>query len=114
MTYAGRIAKADGLIDWNQSAVSIARRVRAYNPWPVAQTTLDGESLRCWMAMDSDAVPARAARAGEVLAVDSVGIHVQTGSGVLTLTEVQAAGRKRLPAAEFARARPLVGTGLGA
>ena len=114
VTYAGRIAKADGLIDWSQSAASIARRIRAYNPWPVAQSTLDGESLRCWMAVHSGAVPAGVARAGEVLAVDPAGIHVQTGSGVLTLTEVQAAGRKRMSAVQFARARPLVGAVLGA
>ncbi len=114
VTYAGRIAKADGLIDWSQSAASIVRRVRAYNPWPVAQTTLDGETLRCWMALESAAAPARAARIGEVLAVDSDGLHVQTGSGVVSLTEVQAAGRKRMSAVEFARARSLVGAELGA
>ncbi|MBM4221442.1 MAG: methionyl-tRNA formyltransferase, partial [Gammaproteobacteria bacterium] len=50
VTYAGRISKADGRIDWRQPAVQIARQIRAYNPWPVAETTLGGVQLRCFAA----------------------------------------------------------------
>jgi methionyl-tRNA formyltransferase len=112
VTYAPKIAKADGVIDWTADAATLERRVRAYNPWPVAETTLDGAQLRCWHAR---ALPARAGEAapGTVLAAAAGGIDVQAGSGVLRLTAVQLAGRQRLPAGEFARGRALAGKVLG-
>jgi len=111
ITYAGRINKADGVIDWSQSATVIDRIVRGYNPWPVAQTTLHGNPLRCWSAVvaehSSTVLP------GTVLETNAAGIIVQTGAFALTLTEVQAPGRKRISAAEFAHAQPLDGVVLG-
>jgi methionyl-tRNA formyltransferase len=113
VTYAPRINKSDGNIDWHKPATEIVRAIRAYNPWPVAQTTLLGEQLRCWKGETelqgaySDAEP------GTVLAADERGILVQTGEQLMRLTEVQAPGRKRVSAAEFAHARALDGTVLG-
>ena len=97
-TYAGRIKKSDGVIDWSQSAAAIDRQVRAFNPWPVAQTTFLGEQLRCWGALPVAASADQGAvneLPGKVIAVDDDGIHVQTGDGVLVITEVQAPGRKK-------------------
>jgi methionyl-tRNA formyltransferase len=114
VTYAGRIQKADARIDWQQPAVAIARRIRAWNPWPVAETVLDGQQLRCFAG---DALgagpPAGDAVPGRILAADARGIEVQTGAGRLRLREVQAPGRQRVAAADFARGRPLTGKVLG-
>ncbi len=113
-TYARRITKAEARIDWQQPAAVIARRVRAWNPWPVAETLLDGQQLRCFASEPRDvAPPAAGHEPGEVLASSSAGIEVQTGAGVLCLRSVQAPGRQRLPAADFARGRTLAGKVLG-
>jgi methionyl-tRNA formyltransferase len=86
--------------------------VRAYDPWPVAETLLDGERLRCWAAVP---VPGDGAAAppGRVLAAGPAGIDVQTGDGVLRLTAVQLPGRQRVLAADFARGHAIVGKQLG-
>jgi methionyl-tRNA formyltransferase len=119
-TYAGRIAKEAGRIDWSLPAVQLARQVRAYNPWPVAETLLDGQQLRCWEARPNGdpAAPVAStvpgsALPGTVLAAGPDGIDVQTGAGLLRLTSVQLAGRPRMPAGEFARGRPLPGRRFG-
>jgi methionyl-tRNA formyltransferase len=111
-TYAGRIRKEAGRLDWQQPAAQLARQVRAYDPWPVAETLLDGERLRCWAAVP---VPGDGAAAppGRVLAAGPAGIDVQTGDGVLRLTAVQLPGRQRVLAADFARGHAIVGKQLG-
>jgi len=111
ITYAGRITKADGLIDWTKSAVDIDHSIHAYNPWPVAQTSLAGEQLRCWSSCIADQSVNESVRSdpepGQVLGTSDAGIKVQTGSGVLVLTEVQAPGRKKIAALDFANAHSL-------
>ncbi|MEO1766524.1 methionyl-tRNA formyltransferase [Thiobacter aerophilum] len=97
-TYAAKLTKEEALIDWTQPAEAIARAVRAYNPFPVAYTWLDGERLRIWFAR---AEPGQAP-AGEVVAVDRQGVRVGTGAGLLVITELQREGAKRLNAAAFA------------
>lgn len=113
VTYAARISKADARIDWSQSAIQIDRAIRAYNPWPVAETLLDGVRLRCWAG-----VPLLDGKAegepGRVIAASADGVDVRTGGGVLRLTAVQLAGRQRLPAGDFANGYPLLGKWLGA
>lgn len=105
VTYAGRINKADGVIDWSHSAVAIDRSIRAFNPWPVAQTLLDGELLRCWSAIPLDAAGEASSPPGTVIRIEQRGIVVQTGDGLLILTEVQLPGKKRMPGFELARSR---------
>ncbi|RMF95135.1 MAG: methionyl-tRNA formyltransferase [Gammaproteobacteria bacterium] len=112
VSHAPKIRKSDARIDWSQPAELIARQVRAYNPWPVAETLLDGQRLRIWQARpaggaDAGAVP------GQVLAVDAGELRVQTGAGALQLLRLQLPGRKPVTAAEFVRARRLTGTVLG-
>ena len=99
------------------SAIDIWRRVRAYNPWPAAFTSLSGELLRIWQAQPLASSSSEAA--GVVLDLDEqwandpppsvrnqVAFAVQTGSGVLVPLEVQRAGRRILTGAEFRRGMP--------
>ena len=116
--YAHKIEKAESRIDWRQDAAAVARQVRAFNPWPIAETTLDGVQLRIWEAA---AVPAPAGTAGpgttcsgtgcpgDVLAATAEGLDVACGHGVLRIRRLQLPGRKSLPAGEFIRARSLAG-----
>lgn len=111
VTYASKIEKAEAQMDWRQTAAELARRVQAFNPWPVAQTDLDGKVLRIWrahaLAEHSEAAPGTVMRAGRD------GIAVATGDGVLLLTEVQLPGRKPMPAAAFVNAHDPTGAVLG-
>ena len=101
VTYAHKIEKAEAAIDWRHSAQAIARRVRAFDPFPGAQSVLAGDAIKLWSAcaqlVTSTGTP------GQVLLVDADGIHVQTGEGVLLIAELQRPGGKRLPTAEFLR-----------
>ena len=128
VSYAHKIEKAEALVDWSLPADQIGRRVRAFNPFPAALTharTPEGKSepVKIWGAQPSAmAVPA-GARPGQVLALDACGIHVACGStrladetsrSTLCLTELQRAGGKRLPAADWLRGFALpVGSILG-
>jgi methionyl-tRNA formyltransferase len=111
VTYAAKIRKEEAAIDWSRSAPDIDRQIRAFNPWPIAQTLLNGQQLRVWEAELIEA--SSASHPGKVLATSAAGIDVATGSGVLRLTRVQAAGRKAMSAAEFLKAHPLDGAVLG-
>ncbi len=111
-TYTAPIAKEHGLIDWSAGAVQIERMVRAYDPWPVARTTLAGESLLIWRArvIAGDAAvnhPELAdATPGTVIAIKPEPV-VKCATGSLALIEVQAPGRRRMAAADFMRGRRL-------
>ena len=114
ITYAGRISKSDARIDWHEPAVEIARRVRAFNPWPVAETLLEGQQLRCFASEALDAENPDLGRVpGQITVADALGIQVQTGVGQLRLFAVQLPGRQRVAAVDFARGRALIGKVLG-
>lgn len=105
VTHAPLIKKADGLIDWDQSAREIDCRIRAMNPWPVAYTQLGNDTVRCWMsslADDEAGLPP-----GTVSGVDADGLLVHTGDGLLRLERLQLPGRKPVSGREFANARSL-------
>jgi methionyl-tRNA formyltransferase len=111
VTYAAKIDKAEAQIQWQHSAEEISRQVRAFNPWPMAETRLNGEQLRIWAAeaIESPALQGTASP-GSVLTAAPEGIDVVCGSGVLRILNLQLAGRKPLPAAEFLRGQRLDGT----
>jgi methionyl-tRNA formyltransferase len=104
VTYAAKLAKSEAVIDWRSSALAIERQVRAFNPWPIAETRLSAEPLRIHAAHALARVDSSAGVPGTVLALDPGAIVVACGEGALALTELQRPGRKPLPAAEFARA----------
>lgn len=110
-TYAAKIRKEEALIDWSRAAVEIDAQVRAFNPWPIAETRWNGQQLRVWEAVPLNK-PALAAP-GTVVSTSAAGIDVATGEGVLQLTRVQAAGRKAMAASDFLKAHRPEGAVLG-
>ncbi|MDE5817950.1 MAG: methionyl-tRNA formyltransferase [Lachnospiraceae bacterium] len=98
-TYAKRLSKELGQIDWGESAKIIERKIRAFHSWPGAYTTLSGKPFKLWGARISDA-PADG-EAGSVSAVTKEEIIVNCGEGRLVLTEVQLSGKKRMPVKDF-------------
>jgi methionyl-tRNA formyltransferase len=110
-TYAAKLSKAEARIDWTQPAVAIDAQVRAFNPWPVAETTWDGRQLRVWQCE----LGPRAASAAPGTVLESCGgrIVIATGEGTLRLLQLQLAGRRAMSAAEFLNANSLAGARLG-
>jgi methionyl-tRNA formyltransferase len=106
-TYAPKIDKAEARIDWRLSAEDIERRVRAFNPWPIAESRWRDQQLRIWAAHVVEGEVA--ARPGEVIAVPGAPLAVACGVNALALDVVQLAGRKALPAEEFLRAQAIAG-----
>jgi methionyl-tRNA formyltransferase len=110
-TYANKLAKEEARIEWSRPAGEIDRQVRAFNPWPIAETRLHGQQLRIWLA---SALPmTHRQTVGTVLAADANGIQVACGEGVLHITQLQVAGRKVMSAANFIKSHALVGAQLG-
>jgi len=107
VTYAHKIEKAEGAIDWTLPALLTARRARAFNPFPGLSASLAGETVKVWSARADAAIAPAGSVPGQVLAADASGIRVATGDGVLVLTELQRAGGKRLAAADFLRGHAL-------
>lgn len=111
-TYAPRINKEDGQIDWTEPAERIERRVRAYQPWPSAYTTWNGQMLKVLAARAATDAPS-GAEAGMAIGGPRGSAGVVTGRGVLWLEEVQLAGKRVLPVDAFvAGARGFVGSRL--
>ena len=110
-TYAGKIKKADGLIDWSDPAIKISRQIRAYNPWPVAHTHYKGELLRCLEGSPIEAE--QTGEPGSVIELAGDALHIQTGEGVLALSLLQRAGGKAISANDFANSVSLDGLVLG-
>ena len=97
-TYAPKLKREHGQIDWSESAEAIERKVRAYNPWPGAFMKVDGQNLKVFSAsvVDLNGEP------GEILRSDK-DLIIATGKGALSFTEVQLEGKRRMIAAKFLR-----------
>ena len=97
-TYAPKLKREHGLIDWSESAEAIERKIRAYNPWPGAFMKVDSQNVKIFWAsvVDLDGQP------GEILRSDKE-LIVATGKGALSLAEVQLEGKRRMTTADFLR-----------
>jgi methionyl-tRNA formyltransferase len=106
ITYAHKIEKAEAQIDWSQSAEVITRRIRAFNPFPGAVTSLNGEQIKVWNAErgDQNLIEVdKTYKNGQILAVTGVFIACGAINNVVNLTELQRPGGKRLKVADFVR-----------
>jgi len=100
-THAAMLRKADGAIDFAQPAAQVAARVRGVDPWPGAVAVLRGQAVKLFGAIATDGAGAP----GQVLAAGADGVIVACGDGAVAISELQAPGRKRLNAAQFAQGR---------
>ena len=105
ITYAAKLKKAEAEIDWNLDAPALERKVRAFNPWPVAWCDIEGERTRIWSARALDS--ASHGPPGVMIAATADGIDVATASGLLRLLRLQRPGGRPLNAAEYVNARRL-------
>ena len=125
-THAPRIAKADGVLDWTAPAVDLERRVRAFNPWPVAETRVrNGERVRIWEAValggrvqtrlgQAAAADGRSqAQPGYVIRAGADGIDVATGAGILRVRSLQRPGGRVMSAGDYVNAKSLEGETFG-
>jgi methionyl-tRNA formyltransferase len=108
-TYAPLLKKEDGQIDWRKEAEAIDRRVRAFNPWPGAFTSLKGQLLKIYRGEIRERAPA--GKAGTVIWVGSDFIEVETGKDSFLIKEVQLEGKRRMTVRDFLSGHPIaVGT----
>jgi methionyl-tRNA formyltransferase len=118
VSYAAKIEKAEARIDWWRSAAEIDRQIRAFNPWPVAETEWKGQQLRIWEARAASDVRVPGAhddfaQPGNILGLEGEQLLVQCGQGRLALIKLQLAGRRIVTAREFAGAQSVAGSRFG-
>jgi methionyl-tRNA formyltransferase len=102
--YAHKLEKSEAVLDFQLPAIELERKVRAFNPWPVAEAVIAGERLRVWgaiaIATDRPGIP------GEVVAAGREGIELACADGSLRIIELQRDGGRRQTAADYLNARP--------
>jgi len=108
-TYAHKLQKTDGEIDWQATATDIDCMIRAFDAWPTAYTYYRGKVLKIMQATALDDEQTNTHEAGQILAESKAGIDIATGQGTLRIQRLQLAGGKRLDAAAFLNARSLLG-----
>jgi methionyl-tRNA formyltransferase len=108
ISYAHKLDKREARLDWSQPAEALARKVRAFNPWPMAEADIIGERVRIHGAI---AIPCAAhVTPGNVLAAGRDGIDIACGEGALRIRVLQREGGKAITAADFLNARPQLRT----
>ncbi len=115
-TYAHKLSKKEAKLNFSKSAVELHRQIRAFNPWPVSETSCKGERIRIWESAlpepkkgdAANKIEASQLAAGSVVAVTDKAVRVQTGSGCLDLLKLQRDGKKPMLAADFCRGMPML------
>ena len=102
-TYASKIDKAEALIDWATPAEILARKVRAFNPFPATFSHIGGERVKIWAASANTVDSGQAV--GTIVAASDQGILVQTASGQLLISEIQLAGKSKMPVSELLKSK---------
>lgn len=122
VSYAAKIDKSEAGIHWSQENLRIERQIRAFNPWPVAETRFDGEQLRIYAARApaidekvpiGDEMAGKSGEPGVILEVRDDYMRVCCGTGTLEVTHVQQPGRRPVGVRDFSHARALEGRRLG-
>lgn len=108
--YARKLDKAEARLDWSATAIELARKVRAFDPWPVAETELAGERLRIWSAQAID--DSTSTTAGTVIAVSADGLDIACAKGALRILEIQRDGGRRMSVRDWLNARPTLAESL--
>jgi len=108
--YAKKLDKSESWVDWLRPATDIERQVRAFNPWPVAQTRYEDANLRIWRA---HAIAGVGATPGTVMNAGRNGIDVATADGLLRITELQLPGKRAMRAQDFINSNSIQGVLLG-
>ncbi|QCR34856.1 methionyl-tRNA formyltransferase [Nissabacter sp. SGAir0207] len=101
-TYAEKLSKEEARLDWQLSAAQLERCIRAFNPWPVSYFMVDDQPVKVWQAT---VLPSQSAAPGTIVAADKQGIQVATADGVLSLTQLQPAGKKAMSAQDLLNSR---------
>jgi len=103
VVYAHKLSKKEALVDWNESAETIEKKIRAFNSWPVAYCQVDGQVMRIWSA---EAVPIQGnPEPGTVLSASRDEVVIACASGALKLIEVQPAGSRRMSMSDLLNSR---------
>jgi len=105
ITYASKISKSESSIDWSAPAAQIARRIRAFDPFPGCETTIGGERIKIWRAVATGATAGAAV--GGITVVTRDDFSVQCGQGALRIITVQRAGGRRIPVRELLQSNAL-------
>jgi methionyl-tRNA formyltransferase len=119
VSYAAKVTKAEARIDWTRPAIDIDRQVRAFNPWPVAETTLAGEPLRILathvlpMGANEPSSDSKMRDPGSIVEVRDDFVVVRCGQGYLGLTQLQRPGRRVVSARDYSHGLELAGRRLG-
>ena len=106
-TYAPKLNKLEAWLDWSQTAGELERKVRAFNPFPIASSLLNGSTVRIWRAQASGDQITDPADVGVVIFADASGVRVACGAGELLITELQRASGKRVAARDFVSGFPI-------
>ncbi|WP_194868792.1 methionyl-tRNA formyltransferase [Pseudoalteromonas sp. PPB1] len=99
--YAKKLSKEEANIDWQLDALQIERNIRAFNPWPVCYTQMQGQTVKIWQAQ----VVSQKGTPGQVLSADKNGITIACGEQALTITQLQPQGKKPMSAQDFLNGR---------
>ncbi|MGL9774798.1 MAG: methionyl-tRNA formyltransferase [Sodalis sp. (in: enterobacteria)] len=103
-TYADKLSKEEARLDWRLPAAQLERCIRAFNLWPISYFPLAEQPIKVWAASVDDGQTSLHAP-GSILAADKAGIHIATGEGVLTLTQLQPAGKKAMSVQDLLNSR---------
>ena len=104
VTYAKKLTREEGILNFAESAETLERHIRAYQPWPIASIVLSGTKIKVFRAesiknQDADGVP------GTIIAASKEGLFIQTGSGILKITELQMPGKGRVSFSQLINSR---------
>ena len=111
-TYAPKLTKQDAIINWTRPAPEILKKIKAFNPWPIAHSILEQKNFRIWDAKLSKQTN-DTLKPGSIIKTSSNEILVTTGDGMLSLISVQLEGRKKMPALDFCKGFAYEGKTLG-